>query len=68
MKVDPPKARRQNVALAWTVSSPDGRKLGTINQANDMPVGSLDDGWGDDAFYVAQAAAGGIYDLVKRYR
>jgi hypothetical protein len=68
VKVDPAKGETQKVALAWTVSSPDGRKLGTISQANDIPVGSLDDGWGDDAFYVAQAAAGGIYDLVKRYQ
>lgn len=66
--VGPAKGDTQKVALAWTVSSPDGRQLGTISQANDVPSGSLDDGWGDDAFYVAQAAAGGIYDLVKRYQ
>jgi hypothetical protein len=68
VQLDPAKGATQKVALAWTVSSPDGRKLGTISQANDVPSGSLDDGWGDDAFYVAQAAAGGIYDLVKRYQ
>lgn len=68
VQVDPAKGDTQKVALAWTVSSPDGRKLGTISQANDVPSGSLDNGWGDDAFYVAQAAAGGIYDLVKRYQ
>jgi len=68
VKIDPANGTTQRVALAWTVASPDGKKLGTINQANEIPAGSLDSGWGDTAIYAAQAAATGIFDLVKKFR
>lgn len=68
VQLGPQKAKTQNVALAWTVKTPDGRTLGTVKQANDVPAGSLDGGFGDNALFAAQAAAGGIYDLVKKYR
>ena len=59
---------KQSVAVNWEVKSPDGRKLGDVNQANEVPHGALDGGWGDAAFSVAEAAAPGIFDVVKRYR
>jgi hypothetical protein len=68
VKVGPARGKSQNVALAWTVKTPDGKTLGTVKQANDVPQGSLEGGWGDNALFAAQAAAGGIYDLVKKYR
>jgi hypothetical protein len=68
VKVMPPRGQSQKVALAWTVKSPDGRVLGTIKQANDVPAGSLDKGWGDNAVQAAQAAAVGIANLVKKLR
>ena len=58
----------QKVALAWTVKSPGGKVLGTIKQANDVPAGSLDAGWGKTADYAAQAGAEGIFNLVKKLR
>ena len=66
--VGPPSEGGQRVALAWTVTSPDGRPLGTIRQSNTVPSGSLDKAWGDNALYAAQAAATGIFDLVKKLR
>lgn len=68
VKLGPAQGKSQNVALAWTVKTPDGKTLGTVKQANDVPRGSLEGGWGDNALFAAQAAAGGIYDLVKKYR
>jgi hypothetical protein len=68
VKVGPARGKSQNVALAWTVKTPDGKTLGTVKQANDVPQGSLEGSWGDNALFAAQAAAGGIYDLVKKYR
>jgi hypothetical protein len=50
------------------VKTPDGKTLGTVNQANDVPPGSLEKGWGENALFAAQAAASGIYDLVKKYQ
>jgi hypothetical protein len=58
----------QQVALRWTVKAPDGAVLGTVEQANDVPAGSLDSGWGDAAHHAAQAAAMGIFDLVDKLR
>ena len=58
----------QSVALRWLVKSPTGKVLGDVKQANDVPAGSLDQGWGGAATAVAEAAATGIFDVVKRYR
>ena len=66
--VSKPKGGTQRIALRWTVSAPDGRPLGKIDQANAVPAGSLDRGWGDNAVPVAEAAATGIFDLIKTYR
>jgi hypothetical protein len=68
VKIMPPKGNEQKVALAWTVKSPDGRVIGTIKQANAVPAGSLDRGWGDNADQAAEAAAVGIFNLVKKLR
>jgi hypothetical protein len=59
---------RQNVALRWTVETPQGKLLGDVKQANAVPEGSLEEGWGSAADPVAQAAASGIFDLIRRYR
>jgi hypothetical protein len=56
------------VSLSWLVKSPTGKVLGDVKQANDIPAGSLDGGWGGAATAVAEAAATGIFDVVKRYR
>jgi hypothetical protein len=68
VKLGPQQAKSQDVALAWTVMTPDGRRLGIVRQKNVVTPGSLKDGWGDSAFLAAQAAATGIYDLIKKYR
>jgi hypothetical protein len=68
VKLGPKQAKNQQVALAWTVKTPDGRTLGTVKQANTVPAGSLEGGFGENALFAAQAAASGIYDLVKKYR
>jgi hypothetical protein len=58
----------QRVALLWLVETPQGRSLGDVKQANSVPAGSLDNGWGGAAQAVADAAASGIFDIIKRYR
>ena len=63
-----PSGEAQKVALRWTVKAPDGQVLGAVDQANDVPAGSLDDGWGDAADHAAMAAAQGIFDLVDKLR
>ena len=56
----------QSVSVRWEVTSPDGKRLGDVKQANRVPAGALDRGWGEAAFAVAEAAAMGIFDIVKR--
>ncbi|MEM7426429.1 MAG: hypothetical protein AAF441_10055 [Pseudomonadota bacterium] len=57
---------RQPVQLAWTVSDPAGKVLGTIRQRNQVAPGSVDQGFGASARFVAKAASSGIFDLVKQ--
>lgn len=66
--LSPPSGSTQRVALAWTVTKPDGAEVGVVRQANQVPAGSLDAGWGETADYAAQAAAEGLADLVQRLR
>ena len=68
VKLSPPQGKDQRVALAWAVFAPDGRTLGTIKQANTVPAGSLDHGWGKMASPAAQSAAEGLFQMVDRMR
>jgi hypothetical protein len=63
-----PNGNAQTVTLRWTVKAPDGQVLGAVEQANDVPAGSLDDSWGEAADHAALAAAQGIFDLVDKLR
>ncbi len=63
-----PKGGLQTVTLKWDVSTPQGKSLGDLSQSNDVPQGSLDKGWGENATYAAQAASEGIFKLIEGYR
>lgn len=58
----------QKVSLQWAVESPDGKKLGDVNQANNVQAGSLDAGWGEIAGFAVEAAASGIFELINKFR
>ena len=58
----------QMVALKWVVQAPDGGKLGDVKQANNVPAGSLDTGWGEVAGFAVEAAATGIFELINKFR
>jgi hypothetical protein len=68
VEVKPSDGAQQAVALNWKVLAPNGALLGTIAQNNTVPAGSLDRGWGDTATYAAEAAAGGIFELLSKPR
>ena len=61
-----PASRSQKVVLKWIVAMSDGKVLGTVAQANQVPAGSLDKGWGQTADLAAQAASQGIFAVVKK--
>ena len=66
--LEAPRSGVQQVKLAWAVALPTGKVLGTVRQANDVPAGSLNQGWGRTAGYAAEAAAEGIFNLVEQAR
>jgi hypothetical protein len=59
---------QQPVDIVWTVTTADGHTVGSLRQTNKVPAGSLGKTWGDTAIHIANAAAGGIFDLVKSLR
>ena len=64
----PPNGAMQTVKLQWIISTPDGKRLGDIAQANDVAAGSLEKGWGENARFATEAAAEGIFKLIQGYR
>jgi hypothetical protein len=58
----------QTATLQWVVLTPDGKVLGDVKQSNDVPAGSLDKGWGENAQFAAEGAAEGIFKLIERFR
>lgn len=54
----------EDVVLAWRVVGPDGTEIGVVDQANTIPAGSLDQAWGDSAYFIAEGAAEGIHALL----
>ncbi len=58
----------QNITLQWVVTSPDGKSLGDVTQANDVAAGSLSKGWGENAGFATEAAAEGLFKLIQKYR
>ncbi len=68
VKVSKPKDGKQQVTLIWEVKTPQGRSLGDLRQSNEVPAGSLEQGWGENAEYATQAAAEGIFKLIEKYR
>ena len=50
------------------MKDPQGKKLGTVSQKNEIPEGSLDGAWGKTAEQAAGAAAQGIVKLLPQQR
>jgi hypothetical protein len=63
-----PSGNMQKIKLVWSVSTPDGKSLGDVVQENEVSAGSLDAGFGENAGFVAEAAATGIFDLIQKFR
>jgi hypothetical protein len=55
---------KQPIQIEWVVRDPNGKKLGTVSQKNDIPEGSLDGPWGRVADQAASAAVQGILKLL----
>ena len=58
------KDGKQPIHIEWLVRDPQGKKLGTVSQRNEIPEGSLDGQWGSTAQQAAGAAVQGIIKLL----
>ena len=63
-----PKDGKQPIHIEWLVRDPQGKKLGTVSQKNEIPEGSLDGPWEKTAEQAAGAAAQGIVKLLPQPR
>ena len=68
VSIAPASGATQTVALKWDVQTPDGKNLGDVKQSNNVPAGSLNVSWGENAGFATEAAATGIYELINKYR
>lgn len=59
---------QQAVSIKWKVLDAKGKLVGTVKQNNKIPAGTLDAGWGPIAQVVADAAAGGVIELLVKAR
>jgi uncharacterized lipoprotein YmbA len=59
---------KQPITIDWDVKDPQGKKLGTVSQKNEIPQGSLDGAWGKTADAAAAAAAQGILKLLPQQK
>lgn len=55
---------KQPIQIEWLVRDPQGKKLGTVSQKNEIAEGSLDGPWGKVADQAAGAAVQGIVKLL----
>ncbi|MBV8651099.1 MAG: hypothetical protein JO255_06495 [Alphaproteobacteria bacterium] len=59
---------KQKVTVSWELFDPSGAQVGHVSQENAVPAGSLNGHWGDIAYAVANAAAGGIVALLEHLK
>jgi hypothetical protein len=64
VKVGQARDGKQPIQIDWNVKDPQGKKVGTVSQKNEIPEGSLDGAWGKTADAAAAAAAQGILKLL----
>ena len=57
---------KQSIQIEWLVRDPQGKKLGTVSQKNEIAEGSLDGPWGKVADQAAGAAVQGIVKLLPQ--
>ncbi|MDP6817865.1 MAG: hypothetical protein QF449_07465 [Alphaproteobacteria bacterium] len=62
----PESGEQQSITIDWTVMSPNGARIGTVNQSNTVPSGTLDGAWGPVARAVAENGAQGIVAMLER--
>lgn len=63
-----PQGDKDDIAIIWTVRAHTGSSPGKVSQRNKVPAGAFDDGWGEDAGFVAQGAVDGLLRVIEQAR
>ena len=66
IKTAPGANKTTRIEIQWIVNDQQGRERGRVVQLNEVPVGSLDQYWGEVASVVATEAAGGVAEVVTQ--
>ncbi len=64
IKTAPGAGKTTRVEIQWIVTDVHGQELGRVVQINEVPIGSLDQYWGDVAVVVSTEAASGVHEVV----
>lgn len=64
----PPEGAKQRISIKWVVTDPGGQVVGDLEQANNIPAGSLNGPWGGLADVIAMAAGDAVVTLIHRAR
>lgn len=66
--VTPLSPHEEMVSIAWTVSAPDGKELGTVSQGGPMPAGTMGKAWGRTAHMIAAGGVDGVLQILDSTR
>ena len=60
-----PTPQQQTVQIDWTVILPDGRRVGSVRQQNNVETGRLGRTWGTIATAAAYGGPDGVVSLLE---
>lgn len=66
LTLGPPAAGGTPIEITWSVLGTNGEELGKLTQRNAVPAAALTSGWQALAAIIAENAAGGVGDLLRR--
>ena len=66
LSLGPVEAGQRPIEITWSVLDTYGHELGKLTQRNAVPTAALTSGWKALATVIAESAAGGVGDLLRR--
>jgi hypothetical protein len=64
VKTAPGAGKTTRVEIQWIVTNSHGQENGRVVQINEVPIGTLDQYWGEVAVVVATEAASGVHEVI----